>query len=499
MENTHKDLIISVIVAYDKNRGISKNGKIPWKIDEDTHYFQDVTKSGYIIGKKNICIMGRKTWEELPSTGLPERIIIIISSKLNQSTFVNCNIYIAKNLNEAILKSKILCLGDFSSNRVFICGGAQLYNEAFRRDDINFYYITEIGGNYDCDNFINVPPGNSWQKDRTNMLVQDKITNNILDISFCEQSGYPFPFSIYHNPGEDKYLKLLGHIVHRGEIKQTRNSTVRSKFAKTLKFDLSKGFPLLTTKKMFFKGVVEELLFFLKGDTNAKHLDEKGVKIWNANTSRAFLDSVNLKHYEEGDMGPMYGFNLLHFGAVYEGINKSYEGLGYNQIEYCLNLLKNDPTSRRILMTTYNPSIANQGCLYPCHGIDIIFNVDVNKEDNYKLSCMMTQRSADLFLGVPFNIASYALLVHIFCEVINNDETYKGPTYSVGKLVMNFGDVHIYEEHINKAKRQLMRDPYNFPQLKINKKIMSVIDFSLENIELQNYNCHSIISAPMIA
>jgi thymidylate synthase len=149
---------------------------------------------------------------------------------------------------------------------------------------------------------------------------------------------------------------------------------------------------------MFFKGVVEELLWFLKGDTNAIHLSDKGVKIWEPNTSRDFLDNMKFNHRQVGDMGPMYGFQWRFFGADYKGMEHNYDNQGFDQVKYCIDLIKKDPYSRRILMTSFNPKQAQEGVLYPCHGISIIFNV----EEGDKLSCMMTQRSADSFLGVKW-------------------------------------------------------------------------------------------------
>ena len=182
----------------------------------------------------------------------------------------------------------------------------------------------------------------------------------------------------------------------------------------------------------------------------------------------------------------MYGFQLLHYGAEYNGMNNDYTGKGFNQIEYVLNLLKNDPNSRRIIMTTFNPGKAHEGVLYPCHGISIQFYVNKGY-----LSCSVYIRSNDFFLGNPFNIASYALLVHIFCELIGN--------LSPGNLIINIGDVHIYEEHIEPVKEQLSRIPYNFPQLEFKKKIKNINDIAFKDIKLINYNFHKRIKAKMIA
>jgi thymidylate synthase len=194
-------------------------------------------------------------------------------------------------------------------------------------------------------------------------------------------------------------------------------------------------------------------MFFINGKTDTSELSEKGVKIWEANTSREFLDKMGFKYRKVGDMGPMYGFQWRNF-------------FGFDQLQYCINLLKTDPTSRRIIMTSYNPAQAFDGVLFPCHGITIMFYCNLIKSTDlvnyYKLDIMMTQRSADLFLGVPFNIASYALLNYLICDHINNDQNIKSQiknNFIPGRLIMNLGDAHIYNEHYTQVIRQIMRNP----------------------------------------
>jgi thymidylate synthase len=198
----------------------------------------------------------------------------------------------------------------------------------------------------------------------------------------------------------------------------------------------------------------------------------------------------------------MYGFQWLHFNAQYHGMNHNYTDKGFNQLEYILNELKMNPTSRRIIMTTYNPAQAKQGVLFPCHGIGIIFNaekdvLDMN-ENTYYLNCMQLQRSCDYFLGVPFNIASYSLLVYMICEVLNNDITCKYK-YKPGELTMSLGDYHLYNSHIEEAARQVVRSPNDFPSLHFNKKIYNLEDFKLEDIEIKNYNPGVEIKAKMVS
>ena len=463
----------NLIVAIDAKGGISKLGKIPWSIPEDMNFFRDVTCNEYIPGKPNALIMGRNTWESFGGK-LNGRVPIVVSSQLPDAV-------------RSVTEAYELCeQKDFG--KVFICGGSNIYRDAYALNEI---YLTQINKDYECYNFF---PMNLLSIIENEFMVVSKdkflLGPEKIPVTFTK---YRFTISNIINTAEQEYLNILKNIITNGNLLQTRNGNTISIFNQVLKFDLQKGFPLLTTKKIFTKGIIEELLFFLKGDTNANHLDEKGVKIWNANTSREFLDKSGL-NYETGDMGAMYGFVWRHYGEDYQGMNhNNYQG--FDQIEYCLNLLKTDPFSRRILMTTYDPSNAKKGVLYPCHGISIIFNVG----HDYKLHCSMTQRSADFFLGVPFNIASYALLIHLFCEVINNDITYTGPKFIPGELMLSFGNVHIYENHYTQCIRQILREPKQFPKLEFTKKITSLTDIVLEDIKIVNYQRYPGIIAKMVA
>ena len=248
---------------------------------------------------------------------------------------------------------------------------------------------------------------------------------------------------------------------------------------------------------MFLRGIFEELSWFLKGQTDSKILEKKKVNIWKENSSEEFIKLIGLP-YREGDIGNMYGFQLKYAGVKYEGCDKDYSGQGFNQIEYCLNLLKTDKYSRRIIMTTFVPHEAKDGVLYPCHGLTIQWYVKENDGINY-LSCHMYQRSADIFLGVPFNVSSYSLLCYMFCHVLNNDLLYNGLPFKPDKLVISFGDIHIYKEHYEQVHTQITRKPYVFPQIKFKRKLDKLEDFVWEDIEIINYNYYPSIKAQMIA
>ena len=290
--------------------------------------------------------------------------------------------------------------------------------------------------------------------------------------------------NLQDNTQEYVYLNALKDILQNGKKRETRNATTISKFGITLNFDISTSFPLLTTKRMFWKGIYEELLWFIKGDTNSKNLESKGVNIWTGNSSRNYLDSIRLNTYADGDCGPIYGFQWRHYNADYEGFNKDYTGQGIDQLQGCIDLIKNDPTSRRIYMTAWNPIRLPEMCLPPCH-VSYQFYVE-----NNTLSCMMYQRSGDMFLGVPFNIASTALLTYMISHVCG---------LIPGSITIVIGDAHIYESHIDAVNEQLSRTPLPFPTLNIKNNRANIDDIVVEDIELNNYVCLKGISAKMVA
>ena len=306
---------------------------------------------------------------------------------------------------------------------------------------------------------------------------------------------------------EYAYLDILKQVMEKGEIRSTRNARTKSLFSLKMDFQLTaeKGepiIPLLTTKRVYWKGVVKELLWFLRGDTNAHHLSKEGVKIWDWNSSREALDVKGLTHYEEGDCGPIYGYQWRHFGAKYNGhMNKPYgKDKGIDQWSECVRLLKEEPTSRRIFMSAWNPVDLDKMCLPPCH-VSYQFYVkgawteemgQKGSGEKGKLYCLMNQRSADLFLGVPFNIASVSLMVHILCYLTGLE---------AGGISIVMGDAHIYEDQWEVVREQLSREPIDkgFPRLYIrDRQQEEVEDFEFEDFVLENYQCHSTLKAKMI-
>lgn len=283
---------------------------------------------------------------------------------------------------------------------------------------------------------------------------------------------------------EYQYLNLIKDIIATGVRKDDRTGVgTISKFGTQMKFSLRDGvIPLLTTKRVYWKGVVEELLWFIKGDTNATNLAKKGVNIWNANGTREFLDSRGLKHREEGDLGPVYGFQWRHFGAKYVDMHTDYTGQGIDQLKEVIHKIKTNPNDRRIVMTAWNPSDLDQMALPPCHMFCQFYVA------NGELSCMLYQRSCDMGLGVPFNIASYALLTMAIAHVCG----LKG-----GEFVHSMGDYHVYTNHVERLQEQLTRTPKQFPTLRINPEVTDIEQFSYEDFELVGYDPHPTIKMDM--
>ena len=274
-------------------------------------------------------------------------------------------------------------------------------------------------------------------------LSQLKLTeDNIIDKTCYDHKTYHIIW--IPNSAEIIYLTLLRNVM-KCDLTSSRNSMVKSKFGCNMKFDLRIGFPLLTTKRVPFRFIVEELLFFLRGDTNTKILEEKGIHIWSANTSEKFLKEHELD-YPEGEMGPMYGYQWRHNGDS-----------SFDQLKYVIDTIKLDPKSRRIIMTTFSPYEADKGVLYPCHSIVNQFYIQDNHIDMY-----VYNRSSDLLLGLPFNIASSALLLEIIGNVCG---------YTPRFMNLSIGDHHIYENHFKAVEEQLERIPFKFPTLKIKRKI----------------------------
>ena len=304
---------------------------------------------------------------------------------------------------------------------------------------------------------------------------------------------------------EQQYLDILKELLEKGTIKANRTEiSTRYLFGRSIRVEnVAENFPLLTTKKVFFRGVVEELLFFLRGETDTKILEEKGINIWKGNTKRSFLDqheSSHVNHFPEGLMGPGYSWQFRNFGASYEyndqkkcsngyyNFDQKMYSEGFDQVQYVIDCLKTDPNRRDMVISLWNPPQHKDAVLPPCH---VLYVFSYEPETN-QLHLSMTQRSCDFFLGVPFNIASCATFLTIMAQIGN---------MKVGDLLWHGTDIHLYENQTEAAKEQLKRKPRSVPQMSIEQKIGSTKDIEelqYEDFVISGYDPQSTIKADMV-
>ena len=290
---------------------------------------------------------------------------------------------------------------------------------------------------------------------------------------------------------EKQYLELVDHILKHGYKEKGRNGNILTQIGATMRFQLYDEdrnnkpiMPIMTTKRLAWKTCLKELLWFMRGETDNNTLKNQGVKIWNDNASREFLDSRGLR-YEENDLGPIYGHQWRHFNAPYYTSKFNYRGMGVDQLNWVVEQLKNDKYSRRIIMSAWNPCQLNEMALPPCHVLSQFHVVD---ED--KLICTLYQRSADVGLGLPFNIASYSFLTHILAHHCG---------LKAAELIHFVGNAHIYEEHAEPLRMQLENEPELFPVLRIKERREQIDDYQVDDFVISGYVSHKKINMEMRA
>ncbi|XP_039125112.1 putative bifunctional dihydrofolate reductase-thymidylate synthase isoform X2 [Dioscorea cayenensis subsp. rotundata] len=502
-----------VIVAATRNLGIGKDGKLPWKLPSDLKFFKEVTMATSDPGKKNAVIMGRRTWESIPvqNRPLPGRLNVVLTRSGSFDLATAENVVTCGSMTSALdlLAASPYCL---SIEKVFVIGGGQVLSEALNATGCEAIHFTDIETSIECNTFI--PPINfsvfqpwysshpSVENDiRFSFVTYVRVRNNsdierLEAVSIGEATDHHLqmdkfgvekfsflPKMIFEKHEEYMYLHLVEDIITNGARKNDRTGTgTLSKFGCQMRFNLRHSFPLLTTKRVFWRGVVEELLWFISGSTNAKVLQEKGIHIWDGNASREYLDSVGLAHREEGDLGPIYGFQWRHFGAEYTNMHADYTGEGFDQLMDVILKIKNNPDDRRIILSAWNPPDLKQMALPPCHMFAQFY------VENGELSCQMYQRSADMGLGVPFNIASYSLLTCIIAQVCG---------LVPGEFIHVLGDAHVYMTHVRPLQEQLQKLPKPFPVLKINPLKKDIDSFVASDFELIGYDPHFKIEMKM--
>ena len=477
-------MTFNLICAVDKNNGIGINNDLPWKLSGDMNYFKNTTTKG-----KNVCIMGRNTWESIPQKFRPlqNRINIIVSNTLNtydieekyENTIVVSSLESGLNIcfNSVHMGEKT----NLYDHSVWVIGGETLYNEAIKHPDCYQIYMTKIYQKYECDKFFpkledhfiltSVSRFNQENNVHYRFLV---YTNNNIDVSgdLCLKK-----VPKWQNLEETQYLNALRNIMENGSerIDRTKVGT-KSLFGLQFKYNLDDTFPILTTRSIFMRGIFEEFMLYLRGQTDNGILNEKKIHIWDGNTTREFLDSRGLTEYPEGDMGETYGFNFRNFGGTYVDC-KTKTNDGFDQLAYVIDLIKNDPTSRRIIINLWNPKTLKKAALPSCL-CQYQFWVDVQ---NNRLNLQIYIRSSDFFLANNWNTCTGALFVHLLCNL-------NGINLTPGELTVVTGDTHIYNNHLDCVLENLENEPKPFPKLLVKCKKDNIEDFTWEDIKLIGYS-----------
>jgi thymidylate synthase len=524
---------VNIIVAVgnyvpEKGYPIGRKGGLPWSCKEDLKWFREITENHAVI-------MGRTTYNTIGKP-LKNRTNIVITSKPLEYNGEE-SVHTATSIENAIDLAKSLTIGD-----IFVIGGASVYKYVLEHNLVDKIYIDFLAETIeDADAFFSYKEYGDWEEDgKTTEVLKGKAYAK----TYMKINGK-------NNHVDEQYLNLVNEIIQYGEEKDTRAGKTRSLFGKQLRFNLKDGLPMLTTKKMFTKGVLHELLWFIKGDTNIKYLVDNGVHIWDDDAYRYFRDKIaqnnslleeydkdlfleNVKnnayvldvngnnHYKFGDLNRVYGYQWTNWG-------------GHNQIKEVINTLKTNPDDRRLIISAWNVADIPDMALPPCHfccqfytkkmteeerwnyfeahmlkedNEEGCYNLYVSRGENYlkgslvayldrmdvpsrKLSCMWHQRSVDVLLGLPFNIMSYAVFTHMIAQCVNMD---------VDELIFNGGDVHVYENQIETyLSTQKLNHPklYSLPTLVLNKDIKNINDFTYDDIKIDGYQSYSKISYPL--
>ncbi|KNH05762.1 dihydrofolate reductase-thymidylate synthase [Perkinsela sp. CCAP 1560/4] len=491
---------INVIVAADRLGGIGVDNTLPWHLPSDMKYFKETTTKVPAVKegepKVNAVIMGRKTFESIPQKFRPlaGRFNIIISSaakSVESAVIPDLETPLWVSSLEGAIKACTAPEVIRRIHKVFVIGGASLYSACLSPSSPVFPYVHSVfmtrvdGLCVKCD--IVVPQlaadHSLWTEKGVFYLDASKTAPGEAQ---TDGSVPSLTFQQWNrkNPEEHQYLDLIRRIITTGNLKADRtNVGVKSLFGAQMRYDLSNGrIPLLTTKRVFWRGVVEELFWFIQGDTDANHLRDKDVRIWDGNGSREYLDSLGLTDRREGDLGPVYGFQWRHFGASYTNCDDDYTGKGVDQLRKIVDALRNNPSDRRMLLCAWNPVAIPEMALPPCHVLSQFYVA------GGKLSCQLYQRSADMGLGVPFNIASYALLTILLAKCAGLD---------CGELVHTLGDAHVYTNHIGPLEQQLLREPRSFPFLHFNRHPAHLEEYRIEDLELVDYLPYPTIKMDM--
>jgi thymidylate synthase len=445
--------MFSIVVAIDQNNSIGKDGKIPWHCPEDLKHFKQLTTDGIVI-------MGRKTYQSI-GHALPNRLNIVISKSVhnaadNSTMFFDDPWAAVKYC--AILKT----------DKLFVIGGEAIYDWFLQNKLVHTLHITQINQRIaDCDRRFKYPVT------RVRLVEKRKLSDT---------ADY-FIISII-NEEEQQCIDLIKTIMTYGQERQNRTGVAaKSLFGRQLRFNLRDNtFPLMTTRKMFFRGIFAELMLFIRGQTDNQILEDQKITVWRPNTTREFLDSKGLQHLPVGDIGSSYGFLFRYFGAQYKTCKDSYKGQGYDQLADVIKTIKTDPHSRRLIISLWDPNSLHNCPLPPC-----LYNYQFYVGNDNTLSCMMTQRSSDFVVAGGWNIGTGALLTYLIAKVC---------ALRPAELIWNIGDIHIYSNLYDAAKQQMTLEGRPYPKLFIRQRD-NIEDFEFEDLNLIGYNPHPSIAVVM--
>ena len=520
--------MINIIVACGniiegKGRPIGKEGKTPWHSSADLKWFRQATMGHPVI-------MGRKTYETIGHP-LDGRTNYIVSKSMEQNDLPE-NVVVCQDIHEAV------SMAEKKDEQVFIIGGAEIYRQVIEEDLADMIFMTDMRMDVpDADAFFPVPDHEKWWSDILIPLDPDDDGRELGVLKYVRHRAD------INTSADLRYFNLLMDIMQNGDVKDTRSGQVKSVFARMLRFDLSNGLPMLTTKRMFAKGVIHELLWFISGDTNIKYLVENGVHIWDDDAYRHFLakakeykdeDAMAMskerficgvmngeilkqgrKYYRFGDLGPVYGHQWAHWGKKH-------------QLKSVVDTLRKNPYDRRMIVSSWNVDEIESMALPPCHYSCMFATAPMSHYDRYKwmvnnmagderimkdgkvigssacgdtffdslnvptmkLNCMWNQRSVDCGLGLPFNIMSYAILTYMVAQCAD---------MATGELVFSGTDCHIYLNQWEGIMEQMSHDPfiYALPKLKLNKDVKDITAFKYDDISIEGYRSYGKVALPL--
>eukprot|EP00727_Mastigamoeba_balamuthi_P006708 m51a1_g2658 putative bifunctional dihydrofolate reductase-thymidylate synthase (511) ;mRNA; r:639655-641657 len=498
-----------IVVAKDEGNGIGLKGTLPWDIPREKRFFRQLTTSTSNPFNINAMVVGYRTWKSMPPVAMTARVCVVVTrSAEHAAEAVAAKCLAAPSLDAAL--ATIEPRDDIE--HVYVIGGAVLYEEALKHPLLEVVHLTRIAARYEADTFFPDLDLTVFELASKTEQIEDRGVRFHVEVyrrrpeacgairtaqhatALARAATSPSSASVpslltmpvpTNEHQEMQYLRLIADVMATGQEKDSRAGPTISKFGAMMRFDLRDSFPLLTTKRVFWKGVAEELFWFIGGNTSALTLQHKGIHIWDANASAEFLKKACPEcNYEEGDLGPIYGFQWRHFGAEYTNMNADYAGKGIDQLKNVIEMIRHDPSSRRIIMSAWNPLDLEKMALPPCHVLSHFMVHDG------EISCLLYQRSADLGLGVPFNIASYSLLTYLLAHVCD---------LKPREFVHVLGDAHVYKNHIEGLKTQLARTPKPFPKLVIKSPSKNIDEIHFADLELVGYDPHPMIKLDMNA